>query len=178
MRLPAPLPWPAWRHLCAATLLLACQAVLATAADGLVADLDRRLAAEGADRVNAGLDAAAMVALTRKAADCEFAAVSLAVRLARGSEPRAAQAHRDALRAATGGCMPFVLALTAPDEIPRLCASLEGWGPAQTARELRRRMAAIDAHPVLRGSARGKACRAAYLYELENTRVVLKGRPR
>ena len=165
----------------AALLLLAAQAAgAATLAPGeaLFADIDQRLAAEGADRVNAGLDAATMAALHRRAADCELAAVSLAVRLGRGNDTRAANAHRDALRSATGRCAPFVLALAAPDEIPRLCASLDAWGPAQTARELRRRMAAIAAHPVLRGTARGKACRAAYLYELENTRVVLKGKAR
>lgn len=159
-------------------LLVVCQAAVATAADAPFADIEQRLAAEGADRVNAALGAAAMAALNRRAADCELPAVSLSIRLHRSADPRAAQAHRDALRAATGSCAPFVLALTAADEIPRICASLESWGPAQTARELRRRMAAIDAHAVLRSTARGKACRAAYLYELENTRVVLKGRPR
>jgi hypothetical protein len=153
----------------------------AATADTLVSDLDQRLAAEGADRVNAWLGApgaAAMAALNRKAADCELPAVSLATRLTRSADQRAVQAHRDALRTATGRCAPFVLALAAPDEITRVCASVPGWGPAQTARELRRRMAAIDAHTVLRSSARGKACRAAYLYELENTRVVLKSRAR
>lgn len=169
------------RRLVAALLVGAAHAAGATASDTLLSDLDQRLAADGADRVNAWLGAPgseAMAALNRKAADCELPAVSLATRLTRSADARAVQAHRDALRTATGRCAPFVLALAAPDEIARVCASVPGWGPAQTARELRRRMAAIDAHPVLRGTARGKACRAAYLYELENTRVVLKARPR
>lgn len=177
----APSTARAVRRLAAALLLGAAQAAGAATADTLVSDLDQRLAAEGADRVNAWLGApgaAAMAALHRKAADCELPAVSLATRLTRSADTHAVQAHRDALRTATGRCAPFVLALAAPDEIVRVCASVPGWGPAQTARELRRRMAAIDAHAVLRSSARGKACRAAYLYELENTRVVLKSKPR
>jgi hypothetical protein len=45
------------------------------------------------------------------------------------------------------------------------------------ARELKRRMKSIDQHEVLRTSPRGRACRAAYLYELQNTRVGLQAGP-
>jgi hypothetical protein len=100
--------------------------------------------------------------------------VSLAVRLGRGRNNRAAAAHGEALRAAAGRCPGFVLALVTPQEVPRLCTSMAAWGPAQTARELRRRIAEIDADERLRDSARGKACRAAYHHELHNTRVVVK----
>jgi len=39
---------------------------------------------------------------------------------------------------------------------------------------LRRRIADIDSDELLRSSRRGQACRAAYVYELENTRVVVR----
>jgi CelD/BcsL family acetyltransferase involved in cellulose biosynthesis len=87
---------------------------------------------------------------------------------------RAVPAHEQALRTATGRCARFVLALVSTDQIPRVCASQPAWGAAQTARELRRRIAAIDADKLLRGTVQGQACRAAYLYELKNTRVTLR----
>jgi hypothetical protein len=101
-------------------------------------------------------------------------AVSLAVKLSRSSNARAVRAHGEALRAAAGGCARFVLAMVAPGEVASYCASVASWGPAQTARELRRRIGDIDADELLRASRRGQACRAAYVYELENTRVVVK----
>jgi len=82
------------------------------------------------------------------------------------------------LRAASGACAGFVLALSTPSEIPRYCATLASWGPAQMARELRRRIAAIDADEVLRANPRGQSCKAAYLYELHHTRVVVRPMPR
>jgi hypothetical protein len=47
----------------------------------------------------------------------------------------------------------------------------------QTVRELRRRIAAIESDESLRSSPSGKSCRAAYAYELQNTRVILKSAP-
>jgi hypothetical protein len=67
-----------------------------------------------------------------------------------------------------------VLALLRPNEIGRACGSLPHWSPAQTARELRRRMSDIDADAQLRSSPSGRACRAAYLHELQTTRVVVR----
>ena len=149
----------------------------AGAADTLVTALEQRLAKSGVDAVNVHLNshwASAMVPLNQKTASCELHAVSLSVRLSRGSNARAVRAHGEALRAAAGGCPRFVLAMVQPAEVPRYCASVASWGAAQTARELRRRIGDIEADELLRASRRGQACRAAYVYELENTRVVVK----
>ena len=151
----------------------------AHAADPLVAELEQRLSSAGVESVNGFLsappDAALLSRFNRQTAACELHAVSVAVRLARGvAHANAVQAHEEALRAATGRCTRFVLALVSAAEVPKVCASQASWGMAQTARELRRRIAAIDADGLLRGTGQGRACRAAYLYELRNTRVTLR----
>lgn len=164
--------------LCAAAALLSC-AVLAE--DALVAELELRLASAGVESVNEHLSAPANAALlarlNRQTASCNLHAVSLAIRLARAANVPAVQAHQESLRAASGRCTRFVLALTSAAEMPRVCASQAAWGAAQTARELRRRMADIDADKLLRDTVQGQACRAAYLYELKNTRVTLRVAP-
>ncbi|MFI4930713.1 MAG: hypothetical protein ACHP83_10775 [Burkholderiales bacterium] len=149
----------------------------AAASDPLLTELEQRLARSGVEPVNVYLNshwASAMAPLNQKTASCELHAVSLAVKLSRSSNAKAVQAHGEALRAAAGGCARFVLAMVSPSEVPRYCASVASWGAAQTARELRRRIGDIDADDLLRASQRGRACRAAYVYELENTRVVVK----
>lgn len=151
----------------------------ALAADRLVAELEQRLASAGVESVNDYLvnaqpQAALLSRFTRMTAACELHAVSLALRLAHGSHTKAAQAHEESLRTASGRCTRFVLALAPAAAVPAVCASKAAWGAAQTARELRRRIAAIDADALLRTTAQGQACRAAYLYELKNTRVVLR----
>ena len=156
----------------------------ASAAPASVADesawleqLEQRLATIGADALNAELQrdsGAALAQLNARTAACELAAVSLAVRLVRTRDGRAARTHVEALREANGRCTRFVLALLRPNEIARACGSLPHWSPAQTARELRRRMSDIDADPQLRGAASGRACKAAYLHELQTTRVVVR----
>ena len=151
--------------------------VLAAASGSLVSALEQRLADAGVEAVNAHLSehgSSAMVRLNRKTAACELDAVSLAMRLSRSGDVKAAQAHTEALRTAVGRCTAFVLAVASLHEVPRYCASVESWTVGQTARELRRRIAAIEYDALLRVSARGKSCRAAYLFELHNTRVVLK----
>ena len=165
----------------AAALLLTIStlAPAALTAESLVADLERRLAAGGAEQVNAYLSSnwsSVMAPLNQKTAGCDLQAVSLSMQLSRSLDTKAAQAHGDSLRAATGKCMRFVLALATIDELPTYCSSVETWSPSQTARELRRRIAAIDADAILRSSQRGKGCRAAYMHELRNTRVGLKTR--
>jgi hypothetical protein len=162
--------------LCWAAAILPC---IALAADPLVADLEQRLASTGVESVNDYLSAPPESALlsrfNRKTASCELQAVSLAVQLARGvGQAKVVQAHDESLRAATGRCARFVLALVSAAEVPKVCASQAAWGAAQTARELRRRMADIDADKLLRGTEQGQACRAAYLYELKDTRVTLR----
>jgi hypothetical protein len=149
----------------------------ALAADPLVADLDQRLASAGVESVNDYLSAhpeAALPRFNRMTASCELHAVSLALRLARGANAQAVQAHEESLRAASGRCTRFVLALASAAEVPRVCASQAAWGAAQTARELRRRIADIDADKLLRATAQGQACQAAYLHELKTTRVTLR----
>lgn len=150
----------------------------ALAADALVPELEQRLANTGVESVNEHLSAPANAALlsrlNRQTASCELQAVSLAIRLARGANGRAVQAHEEALRVASGRCTRFLLALVSTAEIPRVCASLPSWGAAQTARELRRRIADIDADKLLRGTGQGQACRDAYVYELKHTRVTLR----
>lgn len=137
-----------------------------------VPELEQRLDRVGAAQLVQELGGEGLAALHRRAAACELAAVSFTLRLAREADPPAP--HVDALRLANGRCPRYVLAIAAHDEVARVCASLASWGPAQTARELRRRIAAIEADPLLGASAQGRACRDAYWYELRNTRVVLK----
>lgn len=160
--------------LCAAAAILPWPAL---ALDALVAELEQRLASTGVESVNDHLSAhpgSVLARFNRSTASCELQAVSLAVRLARGANAQAVQAHEESLRAATGRCARFVLALVSAAEVPKVCASQPFWGAAQTARELRRRIADIDADRLLRGTEPGQACRAAYLYELKNTRVTLR----
>lgn len=115
--------------------------------------------------------------LPARAARCELAAVREAIDTVRGVDAAAARLPLEAVRHAAGRCTRFVLAVTPAGELPRVCAAPESLTMAQTARELRRRMAAIDADALLRTSAVGQACRAAYLHELRTTRVVLRVRP-
>jgi hypothetical protein len=161
-------------------IALLCFVPAAPASDALVADLERRLASSGVEAVNAHLVAhwsSAMLPLHRQTAACQRPAVRLTVRLSRGHHARAAGAHGDALRMAAGRCAGHVLALLTPVEVPRLCTSVSSWGPATAARELRRRIADIDADAQLRASSRGQACRAAYHHELHNTRVAVRRAP-
>ena len=155
--------------------------VAAIAPDPLVANLEQRLAAGGVEKVNAYLVdhwSSAMVPLNRKTSTCDLPAVRLAVRLNRSVDARAVQAHRESLRDAVGDCTVFVLALASRDEVLKYCSSAPSWTVMQTVRELRRRIAAIESDELLRESANGKACRAAYMYELNNSRVGLKTVPR
>jgi hypothetical protein len=151
--------------------------VAAVASEALVPELEQRLAGGSVEAVNAYLVAntsSALVPFSHRAAACELRATSLAVQLSRSSNVKAAQAHVEALRLAVGRCTGFVLALASQLEVSKFCASISSWTAGQTVRELRRRMAAIEADDVLRNSQRGKACRAAYLHELQTTRVVLR----
>ena len=150
----------------------------ATASDALVAELEQRVSTQGVDKVNEYLSGSfTMLTLNDSTARCELPAVSLSIQLARGSRSKAVDAHREALRAAAGSCTGFVLALLSPKEVPTFCASAATWSVSQMARELRRRIKRIEADELLRSTQRGKACRAAYLYELNNTRVGLRVGP-
>jgi len=154
--------------------------VAAAVPDSLVPELEQRLAASGVAKVNAYLAGhwgSAMIPLNQKAANCELRAVSLAVRLSRGTDARTARAHIDSIREAVGNCTAFVLAQATREEVPKYCSSVASWSVMQTVRELRRRIAAIESDESLRSSSSGKSCRAAYVYELQNTRVVLKSAP-
>jgi hypothetical protein len=165
------------RAVCASLLVSVVLPAIAAESDSLVPDLEQRLARGGVEQVNAHLDShwsSAMTPLNQKTARCELHAVSLAIRLSRSTDARAAQAHNDAIREAVGVCTGFVLALALPQEIPKYCSSVASWSVGHTARELRRRIAAIDSDETLRSSQNGASCRAAYFHELHHTRVVLK----
>ena len=147
------------------------------ASETLVRELEQRLSAQGVDEVNAYLGtqgSANLVTLHRSTTGCDLHAVSLSIQLGRGSSSKTVDAHREALRVAVGSCTAFVLALLSPNEVPKVCASAASWTVTQMARELRRRIKSLDADETLSASPRGKACRAAYLYELQNTRVGLR----
>lgn len=146
---------------------------LAMADDALVSDLEQRLAAGQVDAVNAYLVAQAplMAELNQRAADCDPRAVELSVALSRTASEKAGALHKEALRIAVGTCTELVLSRLTAKEVPRICACASSWTVTETARELRRRMRQIDADESLRPTPHGQACRAAYLYELQNTRV-------
>lgn len=163
-------------------ILLAAVAVLPAAgiaSETFLADLDRRVRRDGIDSVNAHLNArpSEMAALNQGAADCVPQAVDLAVKLRRSGNSGAAKLHDESLRAAAGGCAEFVLTRLSLEEVPKICSSVSTWTATQMARELRRRIAEIEADERLRASERGKACSAAYLFQLQNTRVGLKAYP-
>ena len=112
--------------------------------------------------------------LQARTADCHLRAVAVTVRLAREAPAADSLPFTESLRLAVGKCTRFVLGLAMVAEAPRYCGSISVWSPAQTARELRRRIAALEADALLRSTAAGEACLAAYKYELTHTRVVLK----
>lgn len=142
-------------------------------------DLARRLRQDGAEQVNLQLGAQAqlMARLNQAAADCDPPAVQLAVALSRTRDAKARELHEESLRAAVGACTDLVLSLLTPAEVPRICASVSGWTVTQTARELRRRIAQLDLEERRQVTRHGKACRAAYLHELQTTRVGLRVAP-
>lgn len=141
-----------------------------------MATLVHQLHAQGADRVNARLltEPANLTFLNERAADCEPAAVDLAVRLLRSRNAKAAALHQESLRLAVGACTELVLSKLVAAEVPRVCASVARWTLTQTARELRRRVAQLEVDEAARATEHGPACRAAYLHELRHTRVVLR----
>jgi len=141
-----------------------------------VAPLEQRLRTEGVEGVNAYLSgrAAIMADLNQRTADCDTQAIGLSVKLSRGKNSKTTDSHREALRIAVGTCTENVLSLLSLNEVPKICAAASSWTMVQTARELRRRMRAIETDAALRSTELGKACGAAYLYELENTRVGIR----
>jgi len=159
---------------------LALPGAVAAASETLVPHLEHRLRTDGPEKVNASLCAqpSSMAELNQRTADCEPQAIALAVKLSRSSNVKAADLHKESLRVAMGACGEYVLSLLSLKEVPKFCASASTWTVTQTARELRRRIREIDSDERLRSSERGKACSAAYRYELENTRVGIRtGRP-
>jgi hypothetical protein len=164
-----------------ATALLCLIAEPAAAQDNaLVADLEQRLMRNGRQPVYAHLRSnwsATMVPLNQLTTGCEFDAVELSVKLDRGAEGKVAQALGDSIRTATGNCMGFVLSQLMREEIPKYCRSVAAWTSMRTVRELRRRIAMIEADEALRNGELGKACHAAYWHELRNTRVGLRVAP-
>ena len=111
---------------------------------------------------------------TERASTCDLDALSETIEFHRRAEPTAARAQLEAIRIAVGRCTGFVLALAHAEEISKFCAAPETYSAARTARELHRRIAALDADEVLRSSNAGQICQAAYKHELKTTRVVLR----
>jgi hypothetical protein len=111
---------------------------------------------------------------TERASTCDLAALSETIELHRRAEPGAARAQLEAIRIAIGQCTGFVLAVAYADEVRKFCSAPEIYSAARTARELRRRIAALDANEGLRSSNAGQVCQAAYKHELKTTRVVLR----
>lgn len=145
-------------------------------ANDLVSTLEQRLRTDGVEGVNTYLakQSPVMADLNQRTADCDTQAIALAVKLSRGKNSKTTEAHREALRSAVGTCTENVLSLLSLNEVPKICASVSSWTVMQTVRELRRRMRAIETDPALRSTERGKACGAAYLFELQNTRVGIR----
>ena len=155
---------------------LALLPALAMAAEALVSDLDQRLRTTGVESVNAYLGArpSAMAELNQGAADCEPRAIDLTVKLSRSSDTKAAALHTESLRIAVGTCTELVLSQLSQNEVPKVCAAAVSWTMSQTARELRRRIRQIEADEQSRPTQWGTACSAAYLHELQNTRVGIR----
>jgi hypothetical protein len=119
-------------------------------------------------------EADSMPGRTERASTCDLAALSETIELHRRAEPSAARAQLEAIRIAIGQCTGFVLAVAYVEEVRKFCSAPETYSAARTARELRRRIAALDANEVLRSSNAGQVCQAAYKHELKTTRVVLR----
>jgi len=113
-------------------------------------------------------------ARTLRASNCDLAALADVIEIVRTSDPTVSRLQLEAVRLANGRCPRFVVAVAFPHEIQRFCAAPESLTAVQTARELRRRIAMLKDDEVLHAAAAGRACRAAYEYELKNTRVVLR----
>ena len=149
---------------------------VAMSSDEAVAALEQRLRTDGVEGVNTWLggQSAALADLRQRTADCDTQAIGLAVKLSRGKNSKVTEMHREGLRIAVGTCTDNVLSLLSLNEVPKICAAASSWTMTQTARELRRRMRAIETDQALRSTERGRACGAAYLFELENTRVGIR----
>lgn len=158
---------------------LALTPALALGAESFMPELQQQLQDHGVEVANAHLMAtpASMGQLSQSAADCHPGAVELAVQLSRTKNTKAGDVHREALRMAVGACTELVLSLLTPKEVPKVCASVSSWTVTQTARELRRRIRQLDADERVRPIPFGKSCRAAYHFELHNTRVGLRAGP-
>ena len=169
-----------WQARLAVFAALTIRPAFATASETLVSDLEKRLRTNGVESVNAHLTArpSDMAELNQSSADCDPLAIDLAVKLSRSKNAKATDLHNESLRIAVGACTEFVLSRLTLKEVPKICASVSSWTVSQTARELRRRIRQIESDESLRPTPRGKACSAAYLFELQNTRVGIRaGRP-
>ena len=161
---------------CALLLVLSSQA---GAADAFVTDLEQGVRTHGVESVNAQLSAAPsqMARLNQRTADCDPPAIDLSVKLSRTRNSKAGELHKEALRIAVGACTESVLSLLSPAEVPKICASVSTWTVGETARELRRRIRQLERDERVRPVQHGKACGAAYLFELQNTRVGIRAGP-
>jgi hypothetical protein len=160
-------------------MVLAMLTAPALASEALLARLEQRLRTDGVEGVNVYLGARPfdMGALNQGAADCIPQAIDLSAKLGRSTNASATKLHNESLRIAAGGCAEYVLSRLSLNEVPKICTAVSSWTVTQMARELRRRIQEIEGHEGLRASERGKACSAAYLYVLQNTRVGVRAYP-
>lgn len=160
-------------------LVLAVLAAPALASEALLARLEQRVRTDGIETVNAYLGArpSDMGALHQGAADCIPQAIDLAAKLGRSANASANKLHHESLRIAAGGCAEYVLSRLSLGEVPKICSAVGSWTVTQMARELRRRIQEIEGHESLKASERGKACSAAYVFVLQNTRVGVRAYP-
>ena len=160
-------------------MALAALAAPAFASEALLARLEQRLRTDGVETLNAYLGARPfdMGALNQGAADCHPQAIDLAAKLGRSTNAAANKLHNESLRIAAGGCAEYVLSRLSLNEVPKICTAVSSWTVTQMARELRRRIQEIEGNESLRASEQGKACSAAYLFVLQNTRVGVRAYP-
>ena len=151
----------------------------AFASEPFLARLEQKVRTEGIEKVNLDLGARPhdMRTLNQGTADCIPQAIDLAAQLGRSTNATAAKLHNESLRIAAGGCAEYVLSRLSLSEVPRICSSVSTWTVTQMARELRRRIQEIEGDEALRATERGRACGAAYLFELQNTRVGVRSYP-
>ena len=160
-------------------MVLVMLATPALASEALLARLEQRLRTDGIEKLNAYLSARPfdMGALNQGAADCNPQAIDLTAKLGRSINSAANKLHDESLRIAAGACAEYVLSRLTLSEVPRICTAVSTWTVTQMARELRRRIQEIEGDAGLRATERGKACSAAYLYVLQNTRGGVRAYP-
>ncbi|WP_423601093.1 hypothetical protein [Roseateles sp. MS654] len=160
----------AWRLAWQATLVALVLALSAgaSAADRLVADLNRLLKSHGPDAVNARLSeywetqSAHLGELTER---CDVEAMTLSLALLQTTNLEALAGHHYSLQVAMGRCPGTLLPMMPYDRVQELCsvdAYIEANPEKDPHKEVARRLANLRRLGLAAISAKGKACVAAY----------------